>query len=172
MRALLAGPHRRLAAPALWPDASSFRFACLDHHACKRNRVGDRRAYPRTPVLQLNRFHACQLYGSDQTGNHSNRPARLIRCSRRGERSEEAILVQVLSRAFAVLVPDHGVVLYGVDFTRHLARASQRDLPADSTDCVPMAIWRLVVRVPHRRPCKARATSHDGDPVNTSVETM
>jgi hypothetical protein len=24
----------------------------------------------------------------------------------------------------------------------------------------------------HRRPCSARMTSHDGDPMNTSVETM
>ena len=37
---------------------------------------------------------------------------------------------------------------------------------------VPMAIWRLVIRVLHRRPCNARMTSHDGDPMNTSVETM
>jgi len=71
-----------------------------------------------------------------------------------------------------MLAPDHGVVLYGVDLTGHLARASQRDLPAGSTDCVPMAIWRFVVRVLHRRPCNARVTSHDGDPMNTSVEMM
>jgi hypothetical protein len=52
-------------------------FARFHYHACKRNRVGDRRAYPRTPVLQLDRFHACQLDGCDQTGNHSHRPPHL-----------------------------------------------------------------------------------------------
>jgi hypothetical protein len=29
--------------------------------------------------LQLDLFHACQLDGCDQTGNHSNRPTSLIR---------------------------------------------------------------------------------------------
>ena len=44
-----------------------------------------------------------------------------------------------------MLAPDHGVVLYGVDFTRHLARASQRDLPADSTTDASQKYYDLAI---------------------------
>jgi len=51
-----------------------------------------------------------------------------------------------------MLAPDHRIVLYGIVVTRHLARASQCDLPAGGANCVPMAIWRFVIRVLHRHP--------------------
>jgi hypothetical protein len=39
--------------------------------------------------------------------------------------------------------PDHGVALYRIDVTRHLAWASRCDLPAGNANCMPIAIWRL-----------------------------
>jgi hypothetical protein len=59
------------------------------------------------------------------------------------ERSEEAILVEILPRIFAVLASDHGVVLYGLDVTGHLAGATQCDLSTGSANCVPVAIRRF-----------------------------
>jgi hypothetical protein len=65
---LRQSPHRRVAAPAPWPAASSFCFACLDPNACQRNRseIAER-------ILGL-RFcnsidSTCQLDGCDQTGD-------------------------------------------------------------------------------------------------------
>jgi hypothetical protein len=40
------------------------------------------------------------------------------------------------------------------------------DLPTGSAHCVPMAIWRFVVRALHRRPTNARVTRSGGRSVS------
>ena len=108
--------------PARFPN----RF---DHHPRKHHGIGDGRSDPWTLALNLPRLYPGELHGNDQTSHYCERSIGLVTPAG-GERGQEAFLRQILSGVCTMLALHDGVRLDGLDRTRDLRRAGERDSPA------------------------------------------